>query len=81
MQTESCQTWINPESSPSLARGGSGDVLTGMIGGLWAQGLSGHMAAISSVAWQSQAALKLAKERTDMGVDPATLAQNLISVL
>jgi ADP-dependent NAD(P)H-hydrate dehydratase / NAD(P)H-hydrate epimerase len=34
-QPESCQTWINSESSPSLARGGSGDVLTGLIGGLW----------------------------------------------
>jgi ADP-dependent NAD(P)H-hydrate dehydratase / NAD(P)H-hydrate epimerase len=80
-QPESCQTWINPESSPSLARGGSGDVLTGLIGGLWAQGLSGSTAAIAAVAWQSQAALKLAKERTDMGVDPVMLAQNLISSL
>lgn len=80
-QPELCQTWINPESSPSLARGGSGDVLTGLIGGLWAQGLSGHNAAIAAVVWQSQAAMKLAKERTDMGVDPVTLAQNLISVL
>ncbi len=80
-QPASCQTWINPESSPALARGGSGDVLTGLIGGLWAQGLSGHTAAIASVAWQSQAALNLAKQRTDMGVDPVTLAQNLISVL
>jgi ADP-dependent NAD(P)H-hydrate dehydratase / NAD(P)H-hydrate epimerase len=78
---ESCQTWINPESSPSLARGGSGDVLTGLVGGLWAQGLSGSTAATAAVAWQSQAALKLAKERTDMGVDPVTLAQSLISVL
>lgn len=80
-QPASCQTWINPESSAALARGGSGDVLTGLIGGLWAQGLSGHTAAIAAVAWQSQAALHLAKERTDMGVDPVTLAQNLISVL
>jgi ADP-dependent NAD(P)H-hydrate dehydratase / NAD(P)H-hydrate epimerase len=80
-QPDSCQTWINPESSPSLARGGSGDVLTGLIGGLWAQGLSGSTAAIAAVAWQSQAALKLAQERTDMGVDPVTLAQNLISFL
>lgn len=27
------QVWINPESTPALARGGSGDVLTGLIGG------------------------------------------------
>jgi NAD(P)H-hydrate epimerase len=30
-------TWINTESSPALARGGSGDVLTGLMGGLLAQ--------------------------------------------
>lgn len=30
--------WINSESTPALARGGSGDVLTGLIGGLVAQG-------------------------------------------
>jgi ADP-dependent NAD(P)H-hydrate dehydratase / NAD(P)H-hydrate epimerase len=80
-QPASCQTWINPESSPALARGGSGDVLTGLIGGLWAQGLAGGTAAIAAVAWQAQTALKLAKERTDMGVDPVTLAQSLISLL
>ncbi|MDY7021622.1 MAG: NAD(P)H-hydrate dehydratase, partial [Cyanobacteriota bacterium] len=28
--------WINPESTPALARGGSGDVLTGLLGGLLA---------------------------------------------
>ncbi|HEY9888885.1 MAG TPA: NAD(P)H-hydrate dehydratase, partial [Candidatus Obscuribacterales bacterium] len=29
--------WLNPESSPALARGGSGDVLTGLVCGLAAQ--------------------------------------------
>ncbi len=33
-------TRINPESTPALARGGSGDVLTGLIGGLLAQAVS-----------------------------------------
>lgn len=33
-------TRINPESTPALARGGSGDVLTGLIGGLLAQAIS-----------------------------------------
>jgi ADP-dependent NAD(P)H-hydrate dehydratase / NAD(P)H-hydrate epimerase len=72
------QTWINAESSPSLARGGSGDVLTGLIGGLWAQGLAGSVAAIAATVWHAQTAVKLASTRTDMGVDPVTLAQNLI---
>ena len=30
------QLWFNPHSTPALARGGSGDVLTGLIGGLLA---------------------------------------------
>ncbi|WP_019502549.1 bifunctional ADP-dependent NAD(P)H-hydrate dehydratase/NAD(P)H-hydrate epimerase [Pseudanabaena sp. PCC 6802] len=77
-QPSSIQTWINAESSPSLARGGSGDVLTGAIGGLWAQDLAGSVAAIASTAWHAQTALKLASYRTDMGVDPVTLAQNLL---
>jgi NAD(P)H-hydrate epimerase len=34
--------WINPESTPALARGGSGDVLTGLLGGLIAQASSHH---------------------------------------
>ncbi len=31
------ECWVNPESTPALARGGSGDVLTGLIGGLVAR--------------------------------------------
>lgn len=31
--------WLNPDSTPALARGGSGDVLTGLMGGLMAQNI------------------------------------------
>ncbi|NEQ99059.1 MAG: NAD(P)H-hydrate dehydratase [Cyanothece sp. SIO2G6] len=34
------RVWINPESSPALARGGSGDVLTGVMVGLMAQAMA-----------------------------------------
>jgi NAD(P)H-hydrate epimerase len=79
-QTE-IQVGINPESTPALARGGSGDVLAGMIGGLFAQGMLGNDAAIAATVWHSQTAIWLASQRTEMGVDPVTLAQNLLPFL
>ncbi len=33
-ETASSQLWFNPHSTPALARGGSGDTLTGLMGGL-----------------------------------------------
>ncbi|WP_017318023.1 bifunctional ADP-dependent NAD(P)H-hydrate dehydratase/NAD(P)H-hydrate epimerase [Mastigocladopsis repens] len=77
--------WINPESTPALARGGSGDVLTGLIGGLLAQACSKKIPVDVIVAtaawWHSQAAILAAQERTELGVDAYTLTQYLIPVL
>ena len=43
------RAWINPTGGPFLATGGTGDVLTGMIAGLIARGLSvGHAAAAAA---------------------------------
>jgi hydroxyethylthiazole kinase-like uncharacterized protein yjeF len=77
--------WINPESTPALARGGSGDVLTGLIGGLLAQAVNKHIPVEDIVAtaawWHSHAAILAAKERTELGVDAFTLSQYLMFVL
>ncbi|NMG06376.1 NAD(P)H-hydrate dehydratase [Brasilonema sp. UFV-L1] len=77
--------WINPESTPALARGGSGDVLTGLIGGLLAQASSKKIAVEEIVAtaawWHSQAAILAAQERTELGVDAHTLTNYLSAVL
>ncbi len=43
------RVWAIAQSTPALARGGSGDVLTGVIGGLWAQSATAEVAAIG--AW------------------------------
>ncbi len=77
--------WINPQSTPALARGGSGDVLTGLMGGLLAQGVLQHVSveAIvqSAVWWHAQAGILAAQERTELGVDAFTLTQYLIPAL
>jgi NAD(P)H-hydrate epimerase len=73
-----------PESTPALARGGSGDVLTGLIGGLLAQGTgaaSALDAALVGAWWHGQAARAAAAERTELGVDGTHLAQYLNPVL
>ncbi|MBD2494673.1 NAD(P)H-hydrate dehydratase [Nostoc sp. FACHB-280] len=77
--------WINPESTPALARGGSGDVLTGLLGGLLAQATKKQIPIEDIVAtaawWHSQAGILAAQERTELGVDAHTLTQYLMPVL
>ncbi|MGB3642783.1 MAG: NAD(P)H-hydrate dehydratase, partial [Rivularia sp. (in: cyanobacteria)] len=77
--------WINPQSTPALARGGSGDVLTGLLGGLMAQAVSRNLSVERMVAtaawWHGRAGILAAQERTQLGVDAFTLTQYLMSVL
>ncbi len=79
------QVWINPESTPALARGGSGDVLTGLVGGLVAQAAASQtqIEAVvpSAVWWHAQAGRLAAQEQTELGVDAHTLTQFLIPAL
>lgn len=85
--------WLNPDSTPALARGGSGDVLTGLMGGLMAQqgawqtqqgarqarhNLNGLTdAVLGAVWWHAQAGLYAHQRRTVLGVDPLELARCL----
>jgi ADP-dependent NAD(P)H-hydrate dehydratase / NAD(P)H-hydrate epimerase len=78
--------WINPDSTSALARGGSGDVLTGLLGGLLAQITRLETTSIADITasaawWHAQAGLFAAQERTQLGVDALTLAQSLIPAL
>lgn len=89
--------WINPESTPALARGGSGDVLTGLLGGLLAPAGISHFPryrfggerqeiaiediVATAVWWHSQAGILAAQERTELGVDAFTLTQYLTKVV
>ncbi|NEQ53367.1 MAG: NAD(P)H-hydrate dehydratase [Leptolyngbya sp. SIO3F4] len=79
--------WLNPHSTSALARGGSGDVLTGLMGGLLAQQITQTSkvnlteattnAALGAVWWHAQAGLYAQQQRTVLGVDPLELARCL----
>jgi ADP-dependent NAD(P)H-hydrate dehydratase / NAD(P)H-hydrate epimerase len=76
------EMWLIPESTSALARGGSGDVLTGLIGGLLTQMLDNPLEATAAAAYfHAQAAILAARERTELGVDGMTLANYLFSAL
>ena len=82
---DSTITYLNPESTPALARGGSGDVLTGLLGGLLATAIARKSPARevvpTAVWWHAQAAIMATKERTELGVDAFTLTEYLIPAL
>jgi ADP-dependent NAD(P)H-hydrate dehydratase / NAD(P)H-hydrate epimerase len=81
------QVWVNPESTAALARGGSGDVLTGLSGGLLAQAVAAQdpnpMTTMipSAVWWHAQAGIAAKEVRTELGVDALTLTQFLVPTL
>lgn len=47
--------WINTSGNPGMAKGGSGDILTGLIGGLLAQQIEPFAAAKCAVYWHGKA--------------------------
>ncbi|XGV89263.1 MAG: NAD(P)H-hydrate dehydratase [Limnothrix sp. BL-A-16] len=79
------QSWMVPESTPGLARGGSGDVLAGLLGGLVAQARPtsltdwGYWAA-TAAWWHAQAGIQAVQERSILGVNGASLADGLLTV-
>jgi ADP-dependent NAD(P)H-hydrate dehydratase / NAD(P)H-hydrate epimerase len=77
------QLRINPASTPALARGGSGDVLTGLLAGLLAQspGTDPLDTVAAAAWWHAQAGLWAVGHRTVLGVDAQTLALSLIPAL
>jgi len=68
---------INPTGGPNLATAGSGDVLSGIIGGLMAQGCSPYDAAVAGVYLHGRSGDMLLREHGDAG----TIASDLAAVL
>jgi len=58
---------VNPTGNPGMASGGMGDVLTGIIAGFIAQGISPEMAAVTGVYLHGAAADALASAGTPTG--------------
>lgn len=74
--------WVNTGGSSALARGGSGDVLSGLAGALLAQSHNEtQKAMLAAVWWHAAAGEWLAGQHTVLGVDPRTLALGLLPFL
>lgn len=73
--------WVVPDSTPALARGGSGDVLAGLVGGLVTRDGDPTAAVATAAWWHARAGVLAACERTVMGVDAVRLADYLNAAL
>ncbi|MGB0564861.1 MAG: NAD(P)H-hydrate dehydratase, partial [Spirulinaceae cyanobacterium] len=73
------QVWAIANGTPALARGGSGDVLTGLAGGWLAQTEPSQAATtLAAAAWaHAAAAQQLTATQTMLGVDPVRLASTI----
>ncbi len=72
------ETWINPTGSPSMATGGTGDILTGMIAGCIAQHPKDWRRAVVAAVWLHGRCGELAAERLG---EQCTLATDLLDSL
>ncbi len=69
--------WLNLTGNPGLASGGTGDVLAGMLGALWARGLAPARAAALAVWAHGTAADWEAFEGSQTGVCATAVARRL----
>ena len=72
--------WINPFANPLLATGGTGDVLTGIIAGFLAQGISLEEAACCGIYIHAASAEKASGTFGDRGATAGDLLKLLPSV-
>ena len=72
------ETWVNPTGSPSMATGGTGDILTGMIAGAIAQYPKSWKQAVVAAVWLHGRCGELAAQRLG---EQSTLALDLLDSL
>jgi NAD(P)H-hydrate epimerase len=64
------ELWINPHGNDALGKGGSGDVLTGLIASLVSQQKDPLKAMLCASYYHATAAEELGKETSNYGVTP-----------
>jgi NAD(P)H-hydrate epimerase len=72
------QVWVNPTGSPSMAKGGTGDILTGMVSGMVAQHPTDIVTAVRAAVWLHGRAGELGAEEW---TDKCLLATELLNYL
>jgi NAD(P)H-hydrate epimerase len=76
------KAWINPSGTPALAKGGTGDVLTGLVAGMMAQFPQQWELAVRAAVWLHGRAGELAaRERGEQGVLAADLFAHLAAAI
>ena len=79
--TDGRHVYVNPTGNPALATAGSGDVLTGLIAGLMAQGMSPFHAAVLGVYLHGLAGDLWARRHGPVGLTATALLQLLAETL
>ncbi len=72
------ETWVNPTGSPSMATGGTGDILTGMTAGMVAQHPQDWKRAVCAAVWLHGRCGELAAKHLG---EESTLATDLLTYL
>ena len=75
------ELWENPTGSSGLSKAGSGDVLSGLIGGFLAQGLSPLHAAVLGAYLHGKAGDTLEASLSPWGVTPSDLPLQIAKLL
>ncbi|MCL2873931.1 MAG: NAD(P)H-hydrate dehydratase [Defluviitaleaceae bacterium] len=79
--TSDGKLWLNPTGNPGLAKGGSGDVLAGIIASFAAQGVNADDACLCGVFLHGLAADKSSERRGEYAMLPSELGIDLAEIL
>ena len=79
--TDGCDCWENRTGNPGMAVGGSGDVLSGIIGSLLGQGLPPLQAAAAGAWLHGAAGDRAAEKLGEYGLLPGDLVEALPQIL